>query len=58
MTFVADSDSLAKEMYGDESQSELWWFLLFVFLGLLTLEVWMTRRLVMQGHAGTPVVTS
>ncbi|MCP4784316.1 MAG: VWA domain-containing protein [Fuerstiella sp.] len=53
MTFVDSMESLRKQMYGDESRSELWGFLLFVFLGMLMLEVWMTRRLVQRGHADT-----
>lgn len=53
MTFVESLDTLKEEMYGDESRSELWALLLWLFLGLLTLEVWMTRRLVMRGHADT-----
>lgn len=55
MSFVGDPATLAKEMYGDESTSDLWWLLLFVFLGLLMLEAWMTRRLVLQGHADSPL---
>ncbi len=53
MTFVESMESLRKQMYADESRSELWGFLLFVFLGMLMLEVWMTRRLVQRGHADT-----
>lgn len=52
LQFVESPQSLAKDMYADESRSELWWLLLFGFLGLLLLEVWMTRRLVLRGHAG------
>ena len=54
ISFVPDAASLKKQMYGDESRSELWWLLLFIFLILLTVEVWMTRRLVLQGHADPP----
>jgi hypothetical protein len=53
MTFVESMESLRKRMYGEESRSELWGLLLFVFLGMLMLEMWMTRRLVLQGHADT-----
>jgi len=52
MTFVDSLDQLQKQMYGNESRSELWAWLLWLFLGLLLVEVWMTRRLVMNGHAG------
>jgi hypothetical protein len=54
MTFVESMENLRKRMYGEESRSELWGLLLFVFLGMLLLEVWMTRRLVLRGHADTP----
>ena len=53
MTFVESMEHLRKQMYGEESRSELWGLLLFVFLGILMLEVWMTRRLVLRGHADT-----
>ncbi len=53
MKFVESLESLTKEMYSDESRSELWQWLLWLFLLLLTFEVWMTRRLVKQGHANT-----
>ncbi|MCR9199613.1 MAG: VWA domain-containing protein [Planctomycetaceae bacterium] len=52
LTFVDSPQDLVRTMYADESRSELWWLLLFGFLVLLVLEVWMTRRLVMRGHAG------
>ena len=50
MTFVDSTGALAKKMYGDESRSELWAFLLWAFVGLLLLELWVTRRLVHKGH--------
>lgn len=53
MTFLESMENLRKQMYGEESRSELWGLLLFVFLGMLMLEVWMTRRLVLRGHADT-----
>ncbi|MCA9047571.1 MAG: hypothetical protein KDA89_02515, partial [Planctomycetaceae bacterium] len=55
MSFVESVDDLKQRMYGSESRSELWAALLWIFLGLLTLETWMTRRLVLQGHADTEV---
>ena len=54
MSFVEDIEALKKQMYGGESRSELWALLLWLFLGLLMLEVWMTRRLVQRGHADAP----
>ena len=53
MTFVDSVETLQQRMYGNESRSELWALLLWLFLALLLLEVWMTRRLVLQGHADT-----
>ena len=53
MVFVDSVESLRKQMYGDESYSELWSGMLWLFLALLLFEVWMTRKLVMQGHADT-----
>ena len=51
MKFVTGTESLVKGMYQDESTSELWALLLWLFLILLAVEVWMTRRLVLGGHA-------
>lgn len=50
LTFVDSIDELQRKMYEGESRSELWALLLWLFLGLLMLEVWMTRRLVLKGH--------
>ncbi|MEQ9411290.1 MAG: VWA domain-containing protein [Fuerstiella sp.] len=58
LTFVDSMDVLKEQMYGHESRSELWALLLWMFLAMLTLEVWMTRRLVTKGHADTPLQTS
>lgn len=49
--FATDFDELTQLMYGDEARSEIWSWLLWGFLALLCVEVWMTRRLVLQGHA-------
>lgn len=54
LTFVESVDSLSQKMYRDESRSELWGLLLWVFLGLLVVEVWMTRRMIQQGYTDTP----
>lgn len=53
LKFVDSVDSLSQQMYRDESRSELWGLLLWVFLGLLIVEVWMTRRMIRQGYANT-----
>ena len=54
LKFVNSMDALGQQMYRDESRSELWAVLLWVFLGLLVVEVWMTRRMVQQGYADNP----
>lgn len=54
LTFVESVESLSVEMYGNESRSELWGLLLWIFLGLLVIEVWMTRRIVQGGYADPP----
>lgn len=51
MTFVADMDDLKAQMFADGSRTEVWPFLLFVFLAILVGEVVLTRRLVRGGHA-------
>ncbi|MEZ6129404.1 MAG: BatA domain-containing protein [Planctomycetaceae bacterium] len=51
LTFAESIDVLQKDMYENESRSELWALLLWLFLFFLMMEVWMTRRLVMHGHA-------
>lgn len=56
LRFVPSVEELAQKMYGDESRTELWAALLWFFLALLTIEVWLTRRLVLRGHADPPPV--
>ena len=53
LTFVESVASLKKEMYADELRFELLSVLLWLFLAILLLEVWMTRRLVLRGHSDT-----
>ena len=50
MTFVDSVDALRKSMYSEESRSELWSLLIWLFLGMLTFEVWMIRRLINKGY--------
>lgn len=57
LQFVPSVDQLTRQMYGDESRTELWAALLWFFLLLLSVEVWLTRRLVLRGHAETQPVT-
>ena len=50
MTFVETVDELVEQTFTDTGRTEVWRFLLLAFVGLLCLEVWMTRRLVQGGH--------
>ena len=50
LIFADDLGDLRQKMYGDETRTEIWHWLLWIFLALLSVEVWMTRRLVLQGH--------
>ena len=51
LEFVDTIPALRKQMYGDESRSELWGMLMCVFLLTLVTEVWLTRRMVSQGYS-------
>lgn len=51
ITFVSSFDELEKRLFTDVSRTELWQVLLAAVLGLLCLEIWLTRRLVRGGHA-------
>lgn len=51
LKFVDDFEALKQLMYQNESRSELWSLLLWLFLGLLVLEVWITRRMIQKGYA-------
>ena len=57
LSFLNSMDALQKNMYGNESRSELWGLLMWLFLGMLTFEVWMVRRLVSKGHSTTDAST-
>lgn len=50
LQMVDSTEALSREMYATESIAELWWLLLAIFLGLLLLESWITRRLVIERH--------
>jgi hypothetical protein len=50
MQFIATQQQLREQMFADNSRTEFWQMLLFVFLGILVIEVVMTRRLVQGGH--------
>ena len=51
LKFISTEADLQEEWLTDESRSEFWHLLLFLFLGILVAEVYMTRRLVQGGHA-------
>ncbi|HUG17457.1 MAG TPA: hypothetical protein VMM56_00670, partial [Planctomycetaceae bacterium] len=50
MTVVKTQEELRDSLLTDSSKAELWYWFLFIFLGFLVFEVWMTRRLVQGGH--------
>ncbi len=58
MTFVESHAELREQLLTDTSRAELWRWLVFLFLGFLVLEVWMTRRLVQGGHMTDPSLES
>ncbi len=45
LTFATDLADLQKRMFADNSRSEFWWLLVYGFLGLMAVEVWMTKRM-------------
>ena len=51
MSFVETQNELMEQLLTDTSRAELWRWIVFLFLGFLVFEVWMTRRLVQGGHA-------
>ncbi|MCA9036576.1 MAG: BatA and WFA domain-containing protein [Planctomycetaceae bacterium] len=51
--FVDNVLELAKSMYGDESRTELWAILIFLFPCFLLLELFVTRRLIRSGYSQT-----
>ncbi len=51
LKFVSDLPDLRKNMVTETSRFEIWWPLLYLFLGGLAVEAWMTRRMV-QGDPG------
>lgn len=45
LEFVKDLVELQTQMYADSSRTELWWLLIYGFLAMMSIEVWMTRRM-------------
>jgi hypothetical protein len=56
MTQIASHDEMRDALLTDNSQAELWRLMIFLFLGFLAFEVWMTRRLVQGGHASEEIL--
>lgn len=56
MQFVATHGELREQLLTDNSRAELWRWMIFLFLGFLVFEVWMTRRLVQGGHATDDII--
>ncbi len=50
LAFVEDIKDLKRQMFDRESPTELWKFLLVLFIGFLVFELLLTRRLVRGGH--------
>lgn len=51
LKIVTSLDELRKQMFANNTKAEFWQLLLLVVLGMLVVEVWLTRRLVQGGHA-------
>ncbi|MDB5389439.1 MAG: hypothetical protein JWM11_5085 [Planctomycetaceae bacterium] len=51
LKIIADLSELRKAMFSNNTKSEFWQFLLLAVMGMLVVEVWLTRRLVQGGHA-------
>lgn len=45
LVFAKDTGELQKQMYAGSSRTELWWILVYLFLAMMSVEVWMTRRM-------------
>jgi hypothetical protein len=48
MKYQNDRTEMAAEWISESHKQETWWWLLLALVGLLCMEVWMTRRIVMQ----------
>lgn len=46
LVFAKDLADLQSRMYAGSSRTELWWLLIYGFLGMMSVEAWMTRRMV------------
>ena len=48
LVFAADLPELMKQMFVGTARTEFWWMLIYGFLALISVEAWMTRRM-LQG---------
>jgi von Willebrand factor type A domain/Aerotolerance regulator N-terminal len=53
LTFATDLADAQKQMFADTSRTEFWWMLIYGFLALMSVEVWMTRRM-LRGATDAP----
>lgn len=51
LKIVTGLDELRTQMFASQAKAEFWQVLLLLMLGMLVMEVWLTRRLVQGGHA-------
>ncbi|MBS0201495.1 MAG: VWA domain-containing protein [Planctomycetes bacterium] len=45
LVFASDLSELQQQMFADSSRTELWWLLIYGFLAMMSVEAWMTRRM-------------
>jgi hypothetical protein len=50
LSYVANADEITERGGGEPVPTEVWWVLFLLVLGLLTAEVWYTRRLTDRGE--------
>lgn len=53
--FVKDLADLQSRMFVGSSRTELWWLLIYGFLGMMSVEAWMTRRMVRGASDNGPL---
>jgi len=53
LTFSSDMLELQERMFADSSRTELWFVLIYGFLFMMSVEVWMTRRM-LRGAKDAP----
>lgn len=45
LLFASDLTELHSRVFANSSRTEIWWLLIYGFLGLMSVEVWMIRRM-------------